>query len=1048
MNVSAPFIVRPIATSLLMAAVLLLGLVAYFMLPVSALPQVDFPTVQVSASLPGASPETMASSVATPLERQFAQIPGVGQMTSTSSLGVTSITLQFDLNRNIDAAAQDVQAAINAAGGQLPKNLPSPPTYRKTNPADQPILIMTASSDSLPIAEVDDYAENILAQQFSQIAGVSQVFVAGQQKPAVRVQLNPAQLAAMGIGLEDARAVIGNATVDAPKGSFDGQRQAFTLYANDQILKAKDYNDLVIAYRNGAPVKIADVGRAIDDVENNKLAAWSGNKRAILLFVQRQPGANVIETADNVKAAIPRLVASMPPAIHLEVISDRTQTIRASLSDVQFTLMLTIALVVMVIFVFLRKLWATVIPSVAVPLSLVGAFGAMYMLGYSLDNLSLMALTIAVGFVVDDAIVMIENVVRYIEEGETPLQAALKGSAEIGFTIVSMSLSLIAVFIPLLLMGGVVGRLFREFAVTVSVTIVISGLVSLTLTPMMCAVFLKHEPPDQKHNRLYNWTERGFDAMLAFYDRTLKIVLRHHVLTMLSLLATVAATVYLYIDIPKGFFPQQDTGNIFGQAEAAQDISFKGMAERQKALLDVILKDPDIASVGSYTGTTAFNPALNLGRIFISLRPKSERKASAEQVIARLRPEVAKVQGIAFFMQAAQDLNVGGRLSRTQYQYTLQDANLAELIHWSPIMLDKLKSLPQLQDVATDQQSNGPTVNLTIDRATASRFGIQPQLIDDTLYDAFGQRQVAQYFTQLNQYHVILEVDPAYQLDPSSLNKIYLKSPLTGQQVPLSSFVQFESNSVNYLSISHQGQFPAVTLSFNLSPGTALGDAVKAITKAEREVGKPATLAGSFQGSAQAFQSSLASQPYLIAAALIVVYIILGILYESYIHPITILSTLPSAGVGALITLKLFGYDLSVIALIGIILLIGIVKKNAIMMIDFALEAERKRGMSPEESIYQACLLRFRPIMMTTMAALLGAAPLALGTGTGSELRQPLGYAVVGGLILSQMLTLYTTPVVYLYLDRVNNWLSGPRAENRARKTGQTRPPRRQHAAE
>jgi hydrophobic/amphiphilic exporter-1 (mainly G- bacteria), HAE1 family len=1020
MNVSAPFIARPIATSLVMAAILLIGAAAYPLLPVAPLPEVDFPTIQVSSQLPGASPETMASSVATPLERQFSQIPGVTQMTSTSALGSTSITVQFELSRDIDAAAQDIQAAINAAGGQLPKNLPNPPTYRKVNPADSPILIFAVRSDVLPLTAVDDYAENILGQQISQITGVAQVSVGGQQKPAVRIQVDPAKLASLGIGLEDVATVIATATVDSPMGSIDEARRNFAIYDNDQILAADAWNDVVVTYRNGAPVRVRDIGRAVDGAEDTRHAAWANNQRAILLPVFKQPGANVLDTVGRIKAALPRLQAAIPPAVKVDILTDRTTTIRASVSDVQFTLLLTIALVVMVIFLFLRSPWATIIPSVTVPLALIGTFAMMYVLGFSIDNLSLMGLTISVGFVVDDAIVMLENVYRHMEDGSPPLQAALKGSAEIGFTIVSISLSLVAVFIPLLLMGGIIGRLFREFAVTVTMTIAISAVVSLTLTPMMCSRFLRNER-EIRHGRLYLTVERGFELMLAGYRHSLDFVLRHQLVTLVVFVGMLVASAVLFLVIPKGFFPQQDTGLVTGISEMAQDVSFPEMMRLQQELAAVVAKDPDVASFADVIGSNG-GQTLNNGRFYINLKPRDQRTASADQVINRLRAQLVKVEGAALFLQAAQDITVGGRTSRTQYQYTLQDANLDELNAWAPKMLDKLKTLPELQDVATDLQMSGETLTLTIDRDRAARFGIQPQLINDTLYDAFGQRQVAQYFTQINSYHVVLEVTPEMQADTATLDKIYVKSPITGEQVPLSTFAKYNTRSVAYLSISHQGQFPAVTLSFNLHPGVSLGQAVTAIQKAEAQIGKPAALIGTFQGNAQAFQSSLSSEPYLIAAALVVVYIILGILYESYVHPLTILSTLPSAGVGALLMLMIFGYDLSVIALIGIILLIGIVKKNGIMMVDFAITAERQ-GMAPIEAIRQACLLRFRPIMMTTMSALLSGLPLMLGTGTGSELRRPLGFAMVGGLLLSQALTLFTTPVVYLYLDRLNTYL-------------------------
>jgi HAE1 family hydrophobic/amphiphilic exporter-1 len=1017
-SISSPFIRYPIATSLLMAGILFVGLVAYPLLPVAPLPQVDFPTIQVAATLPGGSPETMASSVAQPLERQLAQIPGVAQMTSTSSLGTTAVTIQFDLNRNIDGAANDVQAAINAAGGQLPKNLPSPPTYRKVNPADSPILLLSATSDTLPLTTVSDSVDAQLAQQISQISGVAQVTIGGQQKPAVRIQIDPAKLVAKGLSLEDVRSQIVITTVDSPKGNIDGSTRSYTIYANDQLPNSKDWNDVIVAYRNGGPLRIRDIGQAVSGPEDAKQAAWANGKRGVFLVVFKQPGANVIDTVDKIKAQLPRLVAAIPPAVQVSILSDRTQTIRAAVDDVQFTLLLTIALVVMVIFIFLRSVWATIIPSVTVPLALLGACSLMWVFGYSLDNLSLMALTISVGFVVDDAIVMLENITRYIEEGETPLAAAFKGAGEIGFTIVSISISLVAVLIPLLLMGGIIGRLFREFAVTLTMAIFVSMVVSLTLTPMMASRFLRAHT-QTRHGRLYQWSERAFDAMLHAYERGLDLALRWSLTTLCIFFATLALSVYLFVIIPKGFFPQQDTGLITATSEAGQDISFADMKRHQEELGKIVQADPDIASVAMSVGGSG--GALNTGRMFITLKPRNERSASAQQIIARLRPKLEKVQGARLFMQAAQDVRLGGRASRTQFEYTLQDANLSELNEWAPKILNRMKTLPELRDVATDQQTQGTTLTLTVDRDTASRFGIQPQLIDDTLYDAFGQRQVTQYFTQLNSYHVILEILPELQGNIDTLDKIYIKSPTTGDQVPLSAFAKWTSVPVRPLSISHQGQFPAITISFNLAQGVALGQATESIQRAMVELGAPATLNSSFQGTAQAFQQSLGTVPLLIMAALVVVYLILGILYESYIHPLTILSTLPSAGVGALAILMAFGFDFSLIALIGIILLIGIVKKNGIMMVDFAISAERDEHLPPEEAIRKAALLRFRPIMMTTMAALLGGVPLMLGTGTGSEIRQPLGYAMVGGLIVSQALTLFTTPVVYLYLDKLSN---------------------------
>ncbi|EHP40672.1 multidrug efflux system, subunit B [Cupriavidus basilensis OR16] len=1044
MSISATFIKRPIGTSLLALALLLVGVAAWPLLPIAPLPQVDFPTIQVSANLPGASPETMASNVAQPLERQFSLIAGLTQMTSTSAQGNAQITLQFDLNRSIDAAAVDVQAAINAASGQLPSGLPTPPTFRKINPADSPILVLAVQSDTLPLTEVNDFADNVLAQQISQISGVGLVNIGGQQKPSVRIQVDPQKLSAMGMSLEDLRGVIAATTVNQPTGSTDGASKAFNVYTNDQITKAAVWNDMVLAYRNGAPVRVRDVGAAVDGPENAKLAGWGfagaaapadntfHNGRAIILAITKQPGANVIETVDRIRAALPRLQAAIPPTVNVNTLADRTQTIRASVADVEFTLVLTIALVVMIIFVFLRNVAATVIPSVTVPLALMGTAGGMYLLGYSRDNLSLMALTIAVGFVVDDAIVMLENIYRHVEDGMEPMEAALKGAAEISFTIVSISVSLVAVFIPLLLMGGIVGRLFREFAVTVTLTIVVSVVVSLTLTPMLCSRYLT-PPRGHHHGRIYQWFEHGFDTMLSGYKRGLDVVMRHQFFTLCVFIATVATTVALFIYIPKGFFPQQDTGFMFGIAESAQDASFKSMNARMVQLADIVRADPDVAAIGMTGGQNT----INTGNFFISLRPKDQgRTASADEVIARLRPKLAQVQGANLFLQAGQDINVGGRLSRTQYQYTLMDPNLDELNQWAPRILERLRALPQLADVASDQQNAAAAARLTIDRARASSFGITPALIDATLYDAIGQRQVAQYFTQINSYHVILEATPALQDDPRLFSKLYVTSPLSGEQVPLSAFVKIDTDSTAYLSISHQGQFPAVTISFNLAKGVALGDAVKAINSTLSGMGRPQTLSGSFQGTAQAFGASLASQPYLIAAALVAVYIVLGLLYESYIHPLTILSTLPSAGVGALLILLAGGYDLSVIALIGIILLIGIVKKNGIMMVDFALTAERDHGMKPEEAIYQACLLRFRPIMMTTMCALLSGLPLMLGHGAGSELRRPLGFAMVGGLVLSQALTLFTTPVVYLYLDRAHYWYMKRKERRQARREG------------
>jgi hydrophobic/amphiphilic exporter-1 (mainly G- bacteria), HAE1 family len=1020
MNLSTRFITRPIATSLLMAGLLLVGLVAFPLLPVAPLPQVDFPTIQVSSALPGASPETMASSVATPLEYQFAEIPGVTELTSQSVLGSTQITVQFDLDRNIDAAAQDIESAINAAMGQLPKNLPTPPSYRKVNPADSPILMYVVHSSVLPVTEVDKYADSVLAQQISRIPGVAQVNIGGHQKPAIRVQVDPAKIAALGIQLSDIAGVIAEATVDAPKGFIDSKLHNYPIYDNDQLTDAKPWNDVIVAYRNGAPVRIRDIGRAIDGAEDSQRVAWQNGKPGVMLMIFKQPGANVIDTARRVEALLPRLMNDVPPSIKVDKLMDRTVTIRASVHDVEYTLVITIALVVMVIFLFLRNVWATVIPGITVPLALFGTAAAMYLIGYSLDNLSLMALTIAVGFVVDDAIVMLENIYRHIEAGMPPREAAIKGAGEIGFTILSISLSLIAVFIPLLLMGGIIGRLFREFAITVTATIVISAFVALTLSPTMCALFLRNEH-QVRHGRLYLAVERLFERSRSLYAQGLDFVLRHQRPTIAVFLGTVALSIALYVVVPKGFFPQEDTGLIQGVSDAAEDVSLRQMNVIERKLGQVISEDPAVAGYGVAFGG---GRPVNNGWAMIALKPHSERDVTADQVIARLRAKFARIPGGTIFLQAVQDVSMGGRATRTQYQYTLEDANLDELNTWAPRMLAALRKLPELRDVASDQQTHSTKLSVVIDRDQAARFGIQPSLIDQTLYDAFGQAQAAQYFTQLNSYHVVLEITPALQGDPNTLNELYIRSPTTGQMVPLSTLVHFDTRHTASLSINHQGQFPAVTLSFNLAPGVALGQAVDAITKAAAGIHLPAGVTGSFQGTAQAFQDSLRSEPLLILAAMVVVYIILGMLYESYIHPLTILSTLPSAGVGALAMLMAFHFDLSVIALIGIILLIGIVKKNGIMMVDFAIQAEREEHLSPTESIRKACLLRFRPIMMTTMAALLGALPLMLGNGTGSELRQPLGYTMVGGLLLSQTLTLFTTPVIYLYLDRLNNRLT------------------------
>jgi len=1037
MNPSRIFILRPVATTMLMVGILLAGAVGYTQLPVSALPEVDYPIIQIITFYPGASPDVMASSVTAPLERQFGQVPGLQQMTSTSSDGSSVITLQFNLSLSIDVAEQEVQQSINASGTYLPADLPAPPIYSKTNPADTPILTLALTSTDLPLSKVEDLADTRLAPKISQLPGVGLVSISGGQKPAVRIQANPTAMASYSLNLEDLRTAIVAANVNQAKGNFDGAQQAYQIGANDQLLSSSDYAPLIIAYKNGAPIKLTDVATILDDTENVRQAAWMNQTPAVILNIQRQPGANIISVVDRIKQLLPQLTSSLPASIRVTILTDRTTTIRASVTDVQFTLMLTVGLVVMVMFLFLRNIAATIIPGIAVPLSLVATFGVMYLLGYSLNNLTLMALTISTGFVVDDAIVMIENISRYIEAGDAPLEAALKGSAQIGFTIVSLTVSLIAVLIPLLFMSDIVGRLFREFAVTLSVTILASAVVSLTLTPMMCSKLLKHKS-EAKQGRFYKASERAFNSVIAFYGRTLKWVLGWQVATLRVGAPSLGVTICLFVVIPQGFFPIQDTGVIQGVSEASQSISFREMSRQQQQLSKVILQDPAVDNLSSFIGVDGTNTTLNSGRILIGLKPLAARKISASDVIRRLQPELAKVAGITLYMQPVQDLSVEDRVSRTEFQYTLEDPNADELNSFAPRMLAELQKLPQLSDAASDQQILGLGAKLVFDRATASRLGISTSAIDQTLYDAYGQREVSTMFTQLNQYHVVLEVKPGFEKNPSNLSDLFIQAgavvsgapsiqsssafPNEGQ-IPLGSFSRMEMTTVP-ITVNHQGQFPVVTLSFNLSPSASLGDAVTAVNKVHDEMGMPPSVQAAYQGTAQAFQASLANEPVLIAAALITVYLVLGVLYESYIHPLTILSALPSAGVGALLALILFHNDFSVIALIGIVLLIGIVKKNAIMMIDFALAAERKEGMKPEDAIYQACLLRFRPIMMTTMAALLGAVPLAVGSGSGSELRRPLGITIIGGLLISQLLTLYTTPVIYIWFDRLAQRIS------------------------
>jgi multidrug efflux pump len=1027
MNVSEPFIRRPVGTTLLMAAIMLSGMVAYTFLPLSTLPEVDYPTIQVQTLYPGASPEVMTSSVTAPLERQFGQMPGLNQMTSASSAGASVITLQFSLDLSLDIAEQEVQAAINAAGNLLPSDLPAPPIYSKVNPADAPILTLAVTSKTLALTDLENYSETRLAQKISQLTGVGLVSISGGQRPAVRIQLNPDSLAAYGLNVDDVRTTIGNLNVNTPKGNFDGPTQALTINANDQLTDADQYRNLIVAYRNGAPVKLTDVASIVSGAENTKLGGWTNTTPAIIVNVQRQPGANIIQVVDRIQALLPQIMSTLPQAMDVRVLSDRTVTIRASVSDVEFELGLAVVLVVLVIFVFLRTLPGTIIPSLSVPLSLVGTFGAMYLLGFSLDNLSLMALTIATGFVVDDAIVMIENIARYVEGGMDPFEAALRGSAQIGFTIISLTISLIAVLIPLLFMGDVVGRLFHEFSITLAVTIIISAVVSLTLVPMMCAKLIRHHP-DRERSAFDLKAEQVFNDVIAAYGRALNWVLDRQAATLLVAVATLALTVLLYVLIPKGFFPVQDTGLIQAITEASQSVSYDEMADLQGKLAEAVLKDPDVVNLSSFVGVDGTNQTLNTGRFLITLKPHDERNMTASQIIERLQKEVADVVGITLYMQPVQDLTIDSTISRAPYHFVLEDANPAEFTAWVPKLVQQLSQLPQLSDVASDLQQQGLAVDIVIDRATASRFGITPATIDNVLYDAFGQRIVSTIYTQSNQYRVIMEIAPTLQQSLTGLESLYLpsSSSATNGQVPLTAIAHIEQRA-SPLLITHFGQFPATTISFNTAPGYSLGAAITAIQQAEAKAGLPLSFITAFQGTAAAFQSSLANEVFLIIAAVVAMYIVLGVLYESFIHPITILSTLPSAGVGALLSLMLLRYDLDVIAIIGIILLIGIVKKNAIMMIDFALEAERVEGLPPRDAIYQACLLRFRPIMMTTMAAILGAMPLMLGTGTGSELRQPLGIAIIGGLVVSQMLTLFTTPVIYLYFDRLAVRLVGGR---------------------